>query len=100
MGYNNFPPTMLPVGTMLSNGKYRVDKFLSSGGFSITYMATNMFDETVVIKEFFMKNVNQRDDDSTTVCMRDPNNRSVFEEYQHRKRPQSVADVNRFLSDL
>ena len=45
---------MLPVGTML-RGTYRIDSYLSSGGFGNTYVATHIdFNETYAIKEFFI----------------------------------------------
>ena len=73
--------TILPEGTTLQKGKYRIDKFLSSGGFGIAYMATNvLFEEKVAIKEFFMKSVNQRDDDSTTISVTTPQNKIIFDE--------------------
>ena len=72
---------ILPAGATLQMGKYRIDKFLSSGGFGIAYMATNIpFDERVAVKEFFMKNVNQRDDDSTMVSVSNPSNKAFFDE--------------------
>lgn len=59
--------SMLPVGTLLQGGKYRIERYLSSGGFGNTYVATNIeFDEQVAIKEFFMRGVSQRDDDSVS----------------------------------
>ena len=56
---------MLRVGTIL-RGIYRIDSYLSSGGFGNTYVATNIeFNERYAIKEFFMKGVTQRDGGST-----------------------------------
>lgn len=61
---------MLPIGTILQGGKYRIDNHLSSGGFGNTYVATNMkFKEQIAIKEFFIRGVNQRDDDSCSVSV-------------------------------
>ena len=61
---------MLPVGTLLQNGKYRVDRYLASGGFGNTYVATNLFfNEQVAIKEFFMRGVSERDNDSLSVSV-------------------------------
>ena len=69
----------LQAGSTLQMGKYRIDKFLSAGGFGIAYMATNVpFAEKVAIKEFFMKSVNLRGDDSTTVSVGNPQNKNVF----------------------
>lgn len=59
--------SMLRVGTIL-RGIYRIDSYLSSGGFGNTYVATNIeFNERYAIKEFFMNGVTQRDGDSSTV---------------------------------
>ena len=53
---------MLPIGTLLQDGKYRVERYLSSGGFGNTYVVVNTaFDERMAMKEFFMKGVSQRD---------------------------------------
>ena len=71
---------MLPVGAVL-RGIYRIESYLSSGGFGNTYVATNIeFDETVAIKEFFIKGVSQRDDNNTTVSVSNINNLTLFDE--------------------
>ncbi len=44
---------VLKPGDVLLTGQYRIDRFLSSGGFGITYLATDSLDRTVVIKECF-----------------------------------------------
>ena len=70
--------SMLKVGTIL-RGTYRIDSYLSSGGFGNTYVATNVeFDERVAIKEFFMKGVTQRDDNQTTVSVSNSENTNSF----------------------
>ena len=52
---------MLRVGTVLHD-TYRIDDFLSSGGFGNTYVATNIqFGECCAIKEFFLKGMTERD---------------------------------------
>ncbi len=69
---------MLKVGTIL-HGTYRIDSYLSSGGFGNTYVATNVeFEERVAIKEFFMKGVTQRDDNQTTVSVSNTENHNSF----------------------
>jgi len=56
--------SMLPVGTLLQNGKYRIERHLSSGIFCNTYVAINVeFEEQVAIKEFFIRGVTERDGD-------------------------------------
>ena len=69
---------MLRIGTVL-RGIYRIENFLSSGGFGNTYVATNVeFDERYAIKEFFMKGVTQRDDNQTTVSVSNSENENSF----------------------
>lgn len=69
---------MLRVGTIL-RGTYRIDGYLSSGGFGNTYVATNIeFDEKYAIKEFFMKGVSQRDGNNTTVSVSNAENETTF----------------------
>ncbi len=69
---------MLKVGTIL-HGTYRIDRYLSSGGFGNTYVATNIeFDERVAIKEFFMKGVTQRDENQTTISVSNVENKDSF----------------------
>lgn len=69
--------SMLRVGTVL-HGTYRIDSYLSSGGFGNTYVATHInFNEKYAIKEFFMKGVNERDGNNTAVSV--SNNEKVNE---------------------
>ena len=43
----------LPPGTQLLGGQYTIERYLSSGGFGITYLARDSLDRTVVIKECY-----------------------------------------------
>ena len=48
----------LQPDTTLQGGKYRIERVLGQGGFGNTYVGYNTeFEETVAIKEFFMKGV-------------------------------------------
>lgn len=59
---------MLPVGAMLQGKKYIIDRYLSSGGFGNTYVATNLlFEEKVAIKEFYMRGITERNRDSINI---------------------------------
>ena len=76
--------SMLKVGTIL-RGTYRIDSYLSSGGFGNTYVATNIeFEERVAIKEFFMKGVTHRDDNQTTVSVSNSENTNSFLEQKEK----------------
>ena len=74
--------SMLRKGTML-HGTYRIDGYLSSGGFGNTYVATHVnFNKQYAIKEFFMDGVNERVGDSTTVRV---SNASKVEEFKGQR---------------
>lgn len=52
---------LLPFGTLLQGGRYKITGHLSSGGFGNTYKAFDFkFKADVAIKEFFMKGINHR----------------------------------------
>ena len=66
----------LNVGTYLNKGKYRIEKVLGQGSFGITYLATVNIVGTlgtiasstkVAIKEFFMREVNGRNEETVTI---------------------------------
>lgn len=65
----------LTDGTYLNRGNYRINKVLGQGNFGITYLATvNIVSALgtipsstkVAIKEFFMREVNGRHEDTVT----------------------------------
>ena len=78
MNNNINTDNMLRVGTVL-HGTYRIDRYLSSGGFGNTYVATNIqFGEQYAIKEFFMRGISQRDNHNTTVSVSHTDNSETF----------------------
>ena len=87
---------MLKLGTILRS-TYRIDRYLSSGGFGNTYVATNIeFDELVAIKEFFMKGVTHRDENQTTVSVSNAANRESFLEQREKfkKEARRIRKMN------
>ena len=59
---------ILSVGTLLSHGKYRIVRYIASGGFGNTYEAVNtVMDSRCAIKEFFLRGVNHRGSDGNSV---------------------------------
>ena len=58
----------LQPNTTLQGGKYRIERVLGQGGFGITYLAEQVsLGRKVAIKEFFMKELCGRGDDTCTV---------------------------------
>lgn len=92
---NNFNNSgMLPVGTIL-HGKYRVDGYLASGGFGNTYVATDIsFDKKVAVKEFFLRGVSQRDDNSTTVSVSNPDSKATFTSQREKFKKEALRLYN------
>ncbi|MBQ3826599.1 MAG: serine/threonine protein kinase, partial [Prevotella sp.] len=90
--------SMLRVGTLLRK-IYRIDRYLSSGGFGNTYVATNVeFDEVVAIKEFFIKGVSQRDSNKTTVSVSNSENTDLFDK-QLQKFKKEARRIRKLKND-
>lgn len=70
---------MLPIGTLLNGGRYKVVKHLSSGGFGKTYVVEKVFHkgELYAMKEFFIKGVNARR--GNTVIVSNDENEDTFQ---------------------
>lgn len=81
---------MLPVGTLLQGGKYRIERYLSSGGFGNTYVATNTeFEEQVAIKEFFMRGISERGGNSVSVSVSNETNAEQFASQKEKFRKEA-----------
>lgn len=60
----------LPVGTVLQGGRYRIIRFISSGGFGCTYEAVHVrLGKKLAIKEFFVKDFCNRDETTAQVSV-------------------------------
>lgn len=71
--------------TTLQGGKYRIERVLGQGGFGNTYVGYNTeFEETVAIKEFFMKGVTERDETTSAVSVSNADNVQQFEEQREK----------------
>lgn len=70
---------MLPMGTVLDH-RYRIVRYLASGGFGNTYVAEDTrLGGQVAVKEFFMRGTNHRSADGTTVEVSNDNNTPIFQ---------------------
>lgn len=86
---------MLPVGTLLMNGVYRIEKQIGSGGFGNTYVVLHQgMGVRRAMKEFFMKDINLRSDMKVTVSV--PGNRPTFESQlnKFKKEAQRLRILN------
>ena len=71
--------------TTLQGGKYRIERVLGQGGFGNTYVGYNTeFEETVAIKEFFMKGVTERNETTSVVSVSNADNVQQFEEQREK----------------
>lgn len=60
----------LKPGTVLQGGKYRIVRFISSGGFGCTYEAVHTsFNSRVAIKEFFVRDFCNRDEATSRISV-------------------------------
>lgn len=75
----------LQPDTTLQGGKYRIERVLGQGGFGNTYVGYNTeFEETVAIKEFFMKGVTERNETTSVVSVSNADNVQQFEEQREK----------------
>ena len=72
----------LKPGTSLQNGKYEIIRTLGQGGFGITYLAEHtMLQEHVAVKEFFMKDVCNRDAETSQVIVPSVGSKALVEKF-------------------
>lgn len=75
----NSDHSKLASGTLLFHGKYKIVRYISSGGFGNTYEAIDTsFDERVAIKELFIKGICNRVDKVNDVSISIADNRTTF----------------------
>ena len=83
-------------GSLLQGGKYRIIRFISSGGFGCTYEAEHvMFRKRVAIKEFFVKDFCGRDERTAYVTIETTNKKDLV-----GKLKKKFIDEARSIFDL
>lgn len=83
------PEGFLPVGTLLHGGRYRIERYLASGGFGNTYVAADLtFERLVVLKEFYLKGTCIRNTEST-VTVSQVDNAPIFNAHRAKFRKEA-----------
>ena len=71
--------SLLKVGTLLNHDKYRIERYLASGGFGNTYEGVNVtLGKKCAIKEFFLKGIAIREDQTSKVHVAITENKRAF----------------------
>lgn len=94
----------LQKGTYLKDGKYRIESVLGQGAFGITYLATAKLTVSenlgsmsvsvkVAIKEFFMHDINQRDEGETAITGSESATAIRYRE-KFRKEAENLSRMN------
>ena len=87
----------LNVGSYLQNGKYRIIGMLGQGGFGITYLAVQSgLERKVAIKEFFMKDLCNRDGSTSHVTLGTEGSRETVARFREKflKEARNIARLN------
>ena len=86
----------LKQGSLLKNGEYRIEMVLGQGGFGITYLATHVsLDDKVAIKEFFMRELCDRNYATSQVSVGSVGSREIVERFRNKfiKEAQNIAQL-------
>lgn len=87
----------LKTNAVLQNGKYRIEGVLGQGGFGITYLATQVaLNRKVTIKEFFMKELCNRDEQTSQVSVPSMGSADTVARFRAKfvKEAQTIAALN------
>ncbi|MBP3419052.1 MAG: serine/threonine protein kinase [Marinifilaceae bacterium] len=87
----------LSIGSQLQCGKYRIEKVLGQGGFGITYLALQVgLNRKVAIKEFFMKDICNRDSHTSYVSVPSIGSKELVTRFKTKfiKEAQTIAEVD------
>ena len=75
----------LKAGAQLQNGKYKIERFINSGGFGCTYEGVHtMLDTKVAIKEFFVKDFCNRDEATSHITIGTESKRALVEKLRKK----------------
>lgn len=87
----------LTPNSALQGGKYRITEVLGQGGFGITYLAIQSgLERKVAIKEFFMKELCERDESTSHVTLGTEGSRETVNRFREKflKEARNIARLN------
>lgn len=87
----------LQSNTLLQGGRYKIVKFLGQGGFGITYLAIqDGLERKVAIKEFFIKELCNRDESTSHVTIGTEGSRDTINRFREKflKEARNIAKLN------
>ena len=85
----------LPVNSTLQGGKYRIVRFIKSGGFGCTYEAVDtLMNVRVAIKEFFVKDFCNRDETTYRITLATESKRELVEKLRRKFIDEARAIFN------
>jgi len=80
----------LKIGTKLKNGRYVIQRYIASGGFGNTYEVLDKFtSKKCAIKEFYLKNVVQRDNKNSCIFVSNPLNNRIYDNSKEKFRKEA-----------
>ncbi|MDD6782935.1 MAG: bifunctional serine/threonine-protein kinase/formylglycine-generating enzyme family protein [Prevotellaceae bacterium] len=87
----------LKVGSTLQGGRYKITSILGQGGFGITYLAIQSgLERKVAVKEFFMKELCERDETTSHVTIGTEGSRETVNRFREKflKEARHIAKFN------
>lgn len=87
----------LKPGSSLQGRRYIIEKVIGQGGFGITYRAEQaVFERKVAVKEFFMKDLCDRDASTSWVSVPSAGSRELVERFRRKflKEARNIAKLN------